>query len=326
MAKGNLFLGMGRGSIGDVTFYRSSNQQLSRVRNRKPRNPRTNRQLYQRAIMATVMRAYQAGKAIFDHSFQGKAVGSECQRVFMSKNLDLLRSTLALDLEREHDNQEARFVAPKLAIPVANSYIISSGNYPQNLFTFDAQNAGFVMPAAQQLPDVPDYENTNAYALRVGLVPGDIYTFAMFIEKEQEVYVVPGYTREDYLGTILGCDFGWVRLTVRSDVLVNDIPVQMNSLFDIDSGGFDFSRRDHFANSVPGGLIEIATFAIKGYMNSGSIGVIRSRTDQDLRSESSMIAVGLNDFGLVADVILDAWREDTASVGTSDLILEGGDI
>ena len=49
MAKGNLFLGMGRGSVGDVTFYRADGQQLSRARNRKPRNPKTNAQLIQRA-------------------------------------------------------------------------------------------------------------------------------------------------------------------------------------------------------------------------------------------------------------------------------------
>lgn len=71
MAKGNMFLGMARGKVGDVVFYRADGQQLSRVRNRNPRNPRTNAQLFQRAIMATVVQAYAAGKELFDHSFQG---------------------------------------------------------------------------------------------------------------------------------------------------------------------------------------------------------------------------------------------------------------
>ena len=42
-------------------FSRLNGQQVSRVRNRNPKNPRTNAQLYQRAIMATVMQAYSAG-------------------------------------------------------------------------------------------------------------------------------------------------------------------------------------------------------------------------------------------------------------------------
>ena len=74
MAKGNLFQGMGRGKVGDVVFSRLNGEQISRVRNRHPKNPRSNSQLFQRAIMATVMQAYSAGKAIFDHSFEGYAV------------------------------------------------------------------------------------------------------------------------------------------------------------------------------------------------------------------------------------------------------------
>ena len=93
MAKGNLFQGMGRGKVGDVVFSRLNGQQIARVRNRNPKNPRTNAQLYQRAIMATVMQAYSAGIAIFDHSFQGKEVGAQNQRRFMALNAKLLRES-----------------------------------------------------------------------------------------------------------------------------------------------------------------------------------------------------------------------------------------
>ena len=72
MAKGNMLQGMARGKVGDVVFSRLNGQQISRVRNRQPYNPRTNKQLIQRAIMATVMLGYSAGKEIFNHSFQGK--------------------------------------------------------------------------------------------------------------------------------------------------------------------------------------------------------------------------------------------------------------
>jgi hypothetical protein len=94
MAKGNLFQGMARGAVGDVVFSRLNGQQVSRVRNRQPANPQTNAQLYQRAIMATVMQAYSFGKKIFDHSFEGKKKGSECQNAFLSLNSLKLRSAI----------------------------------------------------------------------------------------------------------------------------------------------------------------------------------------------------------------------------------------
>ena len=60
---------MGRGKLGDIVLTRIDGQQIARPRNRQPKNPRTNKQLYQRAVMATVMQAYSAGIKIFDHSF-----------------------------------------------------------------------------------------------------------------------------------------------------------------------------------------------------------------------------------------------------------------
>lgn len=50
MAKGNMLLGMSRGSVGDVTFYRSGGSQRARARNRKPANPMTVRQQTQREV------------------------------------------------------------------------------------------------------------------------------------------------------------------------------------------------------------------------------------------------------------------------------------
>ena len=86
MAKGNMLQGMARGKVGDVVFSRLGGEQIARVRNRHPKNPRTNAQLYQRAIMATVMQAYSAGKVIFDHAFQGREIGAGIQRRFMALN------------------------------------------------------------------------------------------------------------------------------------------------------------------------------------------------------------------------------------------------
>ena len=53
MATGNLLLGMGKKSIGDITLYRSRGMQRARARNRRPKNPRSQSQNVQRAFTAT---------------------------------------------------------------------------------------------------------------------------------------------------------------------------------------------------------------------------------------------------------------------------------
>lgn len=92
MAKGNLLLGMGRGSIGDVTLYRSNGNQVSRARNRAPKNPRSRQQTAQRIIMRTTVRAYSVLKAICDHSFEGLGYGAPNMNRFNSVNADMLRA------------------------------------------------------------------------------------------------------------------------------------------------------------------------------------------------------------------------------------------
>ena len=323
-----MFLGMARGSVGDVTFYRADGKQLSRVRNRNPRNPKTQAQLFQRAIMATVVKAYQAGKAIFDHSFQGYSVGAQCQRQFMSLNAKLLRQLVATDINTPitTNEQKARVVAPGVSVPVADPFIISRGSYQQSLFAYDDQNYGFFMPAAN------DNEKVSEYAARLGLIAGDIYTFVVFAEKEDMAYVSPHY--DDALASLNYCNFGWIRCIVKSGLSeVEDAAAGYRQIFDFQSSGGDFSATDSALYIAPlGSKISIQTLInsnADGYTNTGAIGLIRSRLDQDLRSDSELYVNYGSDaedmFGIASDYILDEWSGGTTSVGNSELILEGGD-
>lgn len=329
MAKGNLFLGMGRGSIGDVTFYRADGKQLSRVRNRNPKNPKTQAQIYQRAIMATIVKAYQAGKAIFDHSFEGYSVGAQCQRQFMSLNAKFLRQRVATDVNTPapHDMQFGRVVAPGVSVPVPNAYIISRGSYQQSAFSFNDSVIGYYLPQNEQ------GEKVSEYAARVGLIPGDIYTFVVFAIKEDMAYVSTIY--DDALAMQNYCKFGWVRLIVRSDILTDEEEAtDYSSLFNFESSGGDF---DHHMSDIDTKVVDavikiedlISQYAT-GYTGSGAIGLIRSRRDQDLRSDSEMRVNYGSDaedmFGISSDYLLDEWTAGTVKVGDSELILEGGNV
>ena len=327
MAKGNVFLGMGRGSIGDVTFYRADGEQLSRVRNRRPRNPKTPAQLYQRAIMATVVKAYQAGKAIFDHSFQGYSVGAQCQQQFLKLNAKMLRQLVATDINTPiaTNDQKARVVAPGVNTPVADPFIISRGSYQQSIWSWGTAPYGFSLPAPE------NGETVAHYAQRIGLIAGDIYTFVVFAERSDMAYVSP--VSDDVLASLNYCDFAWVRMIVKSGLA--DVATEMqtyNNIFDFQSSGgnfdplvsevFDYAPDDPVNIDILGGDEE------HGYTGTGAIGLIRSRLDQDLRSDSEMHVIygstAEHMFGIASDYILPTWESGTTAVGDSTLILEGG--
>lgn len=125
MAKGNLFLGQARGSIGDVVFWRGNGEQLSRTRNRRPANPRTDSQLSTRIILKTCSTAYS--KLMFDYAnqtFQGAKIGAENQRKFMSANSKILRDYI------KQGADDMNFNGKDDTVTMLNRYRVSEGNLP----------------------------------------------------------------------------------------------------------------------------------------------------------------------------------------------------
>lgn len=71
MAKGNLFLGYGRGKVGSLVFSRRKGEQITRARNTAPANPRTNAQMAQRMKMYAPVQLYrQSMRAFFKFAFE----------------------------------------------------------------------------------------------------------------------------------------------------------------------------------------------------------------------------------------------------------------
>lgn len=99
MSKGNLFLGFGRGKVGDVVFTRIAGEQVTRARNRSPKNPQTPIQLLQRVCMKTASLGYSMLQDICNHSFQGRQEGTECQSRFTTLNVAKLRSNLQVIID-----------------------------------------------------------------------------------------------------------------------------------------------------------------------------------------------------------------------------------
>lgn len=348
MSKGNLFQGMARGSVGDVTFSRLNGKQIARVRNRNPRNPKTNPQLYGRAIMATVMRAYSAGHEIFDHSFEGVSVGAASQNRFLSLNNRVLREYLAADI---NNNQTAAksintFVGPKVQSPVPGRYVISEGSLDAGLFGayYAGGGSGRIDYSGLKQPA----EGSTAAAYFGGLVTqgmitaDDLYTFCMFYCDPNSTPLFEIRERTEPATKQYATSFVYVR--IRPNMALQEATeLSADTLAVIGVSGTDSGAGIFYIDSY-GGTGDAATVAnaLTGIMfgdaislplssidSVGSIGSIHSKVNTTLRSSSEMVPSGWatsedTPFGITAPAILDAWKQGAAQVGTSDLILEGG--
>lgn len=324
MAKGNLFQGQARGKVGDVVFSRLNGQQISRVRNRNPKNPKSTPQQYQRAVMATVMAMYAAGKSIYNHSFQGKSVGAANQRYFLKENARLLRAMLVDDLNSNRVGVacRGRFTAPGVNTPVPSvGYKISEGTYNNNIFT-------------SILESVNLFSGQNTQTLTTWLAAAgenfktnDIFTFV--IVGAANTSDVRAQVGDNDYQKVYGSAFYYLQLKVKdltalsSATLAKTLStVTFADLFDIvNNTGFDFDS----TNVITTGLSSGDDLPFEG--NTYVEGIIRSREDADLRSTSYLQAPPVSgwtaDWGLSSDVVMDAWAAGVTAVGNSDLILEG---
>ncbi len=167
MAKGNMFLGYSRGSVGDVTFSRVNGQQVQRARNRNPKNPRTLSQVKQRERFSSAVDFYKYSiQNFFKFAFEGKRERESDFNAFMREN-----SAQYFPLSREKFASGVHFLAP---------WVISRGSLPalDNVGDFITnQQALWLM-----LGKVGDGEVANMALVEsrlksiYGLLDGDIVT------------------------------------------------------------------------------------------------------------------------------------------------------
>ena len=312
MAKGNILLGMGRGKLGDIVLTRIDGQQIARPRNRQPKNPRTNKQLYQRAVMATVMQDYSAGIKIFDHSFEGKAVGAANQRYFMKLNAKKLRAQIAADIDGDVAvaSQIGRVVAPGVSSPVPACLQVSEGSLINTLF------GGTTIPAALQ------NETVAQYCTRLGLVAGDLFTFVAFVVPESASTLFTLLTDNTNYSKQFNCNFMFARYKVKPDAFASDVAIEnLGQILELSESNFN-PLYSFDSLLITDGIPDIGTMvSIDGV---GSNGWIRSRENEDLRSSCTLKFFG-HEFGIASKFALAAWKQGSANLGDSDLILEGGD-
>lgn len=318
MAKGNLFLGMGRGSVGDVTFYRSEGEQIARARNRHPSNPRTARQAIQRAVNSSVSRIYSAGQVLFDHSFQGLKPGKENQRKFMKMNNRILRQMVLNDLANNTD--EARLGVPGVSVAVpCQGVMVSDGSYPVVAFAWDDEHKVWSIPRAQA------EETVAAYCARVGLLPGDIFTFgALSLDNNDSVTPAWSDASGDKDHTVYPSAFQFQQLIVKVDVTSNVQPISTGGLYDQIFDSYaqagEINLLEHpFEDPI--GLDSLTN----NFSDNGCMFLIRSKFGEDLRSTSFLMPTqNIQDYGIKSSLVVAAWT-NPAALQDPDLILDGSE-
>lgn len=88
MAKGNLFLSQGRGKVGSVVFSVVKGQQIERVYNPQPANPRTYSQQAQRALLANMTKFYKRGtQNFYKFAFEDRTARESDYNAFARNNM-----------------------------------------------------------------------------------------------------------------------------------------------------------------------------------------------------------------------------------------------
>lgn len=297
MAKGNMFLGMARGSVGDVTFYRKSGQQAARVRNRNPRNPKTEAQVIQRMILATASKAYSRLKSITDHSFEGIEYGSASQSHFLKRAMDDLRAFVAANYPTATETNLLNYrglAEPNFGASAGSGLLISEGTIPS-------------IPAALTTGADPEFDH-------FGAIPHD--------NAIQSVMTAIGAQKGDQITAVAMLSSGLVvksRYVINADATTEELNVDWPS--DADEDAFDqtSSLIGDVRISVDSTTPKIVLISQSGAsIIAGAIILSRKSGDSWLRSTQRFIPIGDNIETLLVEngpnVVVPMWLAGTAQI------------
>lgn len=88
MSKSNMLLGLAKGKVGDLVFYRDGGEQRTRTRV-VPKNPRTPAQMSQRVKMANVSAIYRALSNVLSESFTNRPSNQSGYNAFAAQAIGL---------------------------------------------------------------------------------------------------------------------------------------------------------------------------------------------------------------------------------------------
>lgn len=194
MAKGNMLLGMARGSVGDVTFYRDGGLQRARSRNRQPNNPRSNKQQTQRALFSNCVKFYKlTASKFFRFAFENKKVNESDYNAFMRENLK--RGVMM--------SKTAFYVEP---YPALGNWLMSRGSLATIRNANDDNTNAPIFDLGAPYADIPS-RNITIGEISTAMVAsgryqvGDIITMIKYLSNGDKIPSATPNAETDYLQT-----------------------------------------------------------------------------------------------------------------------------
>lgn len=161
MAKGNLLLGTAKNSVGDVVMYRREGAQITRVRVRNVKNPKTTAQSFQRAIMAPIAKFYSPLSVILERSFEGLSKAKSHNK-FNQVNANLARKN--------------KWALPKGTGFFPLPYQLSQGTIPAVSVNYNPDYPGFEFSINHAGTEATTVGQLSADFIAAGYKEGDVVT------------------------------------------------------------------------------------------------------------------------------------------------------
>lgn len=161
MAKGNLLLGTAKNSVGDVVMYRREGAQITRVRVRNVKNPKTNAQSFQRAIMAPIAKFYSPLSVVLERSFEGLSKAKSHNK-FNQVNANLARTN--------------KWALPKGTGFFPLPYQLSQGTIPSVVVLSDEDETAFITNIIHNGAAATTVGQISADFIAAGYKNGDVVT------------------------------------------------------------------------------------------------------------------------------------------------------
>lgn len=327
MAEVGFWLHGARGKLAGTSLRRGADGKTVMSEIVTPFNPRTNSQLFQRAIMATIMRAYSAGKEVFDHSFQGKSVGAASMATFMKRNLNILRALCSEEIDNipwihwggalVSPRCRARLVLYQTLSPVGfDGMLISSGSYQQTFFGVQeswAEDFGDYEYLKFDSPGPNTNETCADYSKRTGLVADDLYTICGFYP--QRAMLDEGFDDgASFCGYQRVMDFFIIRMHVKPGFVTSSERAagkQLKDVFEFEAPVGKYIINETLMECYLGDSFWMGDFyenySIESTDNAWC-NIIRSRVNEDLRSTTVLKQnCCWANIGLIPAYVLPAW-------------------
>ena len=166
MAKGNMFIGNGRGKVGNLVVSTRAGEQITRVYQPRVANPKSFTQMLQRAKFANAVKFYKkAVQNFFKFAFEDKKKSESDYNAFMRHNV--MNSALLTKVNVDN----AYF-------PALGRWVMSSGSLPNPFNLEAAESAGFEFDN-DGFEGAANIGQISSSLIGQGFNAGDIVTFVL---------------------------------------------------------------------------------------------------------------------------------------------------